>query len=233
MERILLLIIFVIALAQGVSSQEVSKSHFGIMADASLTLQRPENSDFIDASSAFSGRLSFMTYTDLHERWQLCSGVGMNFMRIDQVDYSPVFPADSSMFMVDLKHSYVEQDISIIALSVHTNIRYRIAGEQNKFFIAGGGEVRYRLADSEDAILYESETLSYEIDSNPFNMLTKSNVLLSVSFGYEFAGWGDTKLYVEAVYKHGITNLFNATVQPQPENNSKLSEVGVCFGITL
>ncbi len=227
------LILFCILLGSSIItySQE-KKFHFGLSANAKITLQDFKAAIIYDANShdKFAYSLTGNVYFDLGSRFQLVSGVSFNHYQINLVDYFITFPCDVTPNGIDQKNSYVKEDYNTSYVGIPLELRWKVIGQTNNLFLQLGVEGLYKVKVNKNRTLFECNEVSETGYIHFFQFYDVRNFLLlsKIGIGYEFLLGKKMKLFFEPNIEYSLTNFLDWKCE-----KSKFFNIGLNTGINF
>jgi len=235
MTRLVYTIIIFLILGINAASQDERKIHLGLVINPSMAILTGDGNDQIKNTPQPGGFIGALAHVDLHFRWQLRVGAGINVMAIEQKDYSPLFPSDvDSMGNIFPRNSSIEYKLTVYQISVPVNVRFKLADKTNHFFLSSGIDLRFKVDEKDKSILIESGSGSLDLSNSQWTELNTFGLTYSISAGYEFSVFTASKLSVEPIFKFGVNQIFETSgLHSVLDNNGHTIEFGLSLGLIL
>lgn len=190
------------------NDEQVKSSHQGIFLQVTQSKQVFKN-EFASSKYLTGFAIGIQQHFDLSSKFQLRLGGAVSSIKIDEIDYSPTFGTDldTLTWEVDIYKSYVHNVVNLLQVQFPINVRFKLAGETNHIYLAGGLEGRFVISDKFNTRIQESGYGYLDIDNEPFFKTRSPTISGLIDLGYEFPV-RNRKVNVSIISKFGLNTQF-------------------------
>ncbi len=180
-----------------------------------------------EPTNTYSVGLEFPIYFDLNDKFQILTGLAINYKKLEFSDFSLIFGCDiTPELMIDSRNSFLESEVESLFLGIPLQTRYKVTGEENHLYTRFGLDILINLITNYNHILFEcrqregARNAEYELRNFIWN--------LELGLGYEFKVSKKTKAFIEPNIQHSINRIFNPAY---PIQNGRLLSFGILLGL--
>lgn len=214
-------------------AQRDNSPFLGFQITPSLNDQVFDSPEKGESAGAFGISAGVVLQWELNEWLHIRSGLEYNYVRIEQLNYKPALPCDtSSAGEFDDRNSWFQDEYVIHYLGIPVWGRAYLTKGNSRLYASLGGEIMVRVGGTDQVKLIACEV--FEESWPEFLSPGESSFVITcgAGLGYEFALQDDLWLSVEPNFRFSLNKLFYQSGMPsQLFNNSSLIGFGVTIGV--
>jgi len=234
MMKIIITSILITVLACTLIGQEEKNFQFGISSYLNRTVQIFEDSNLGISDNSNNFAISGDVFYAISSKVELKSGLSINQVRINLVDYSLLFGCDLDPIsgVSNESRSYTKQDYRTYYLGIPLESKIKMIGEENHVYIRLGMEFLFKLGSSKEILLSECGGEEREVSGSATHNLRNVIYNLTSGIGIEAKILKDKKMYIEPQVNYSATSLFEeAGIVSDLTNNVRIIQYGILLGI--